>query len=292
MVGRARWILPMTLTAALVAVPPLAGSQARSPVIQLLLSSRDVRTRMQAATTLGRLRPPGAREALESALSDDNAAVRAASAEALLALGDAAALGALRSHANDRDPGVRAGITRAVQQLEQQLAATSGGGGGGSAAVAPSGDWERARYVLHIGTLANRAGGRPTVTEVLRNAIVREVARNTEIACALGSPLPPEAERRVRAGRMRAYALEGSVNTLRRWTVATTMSVRAEVSLVLMTTPTRAIVGSLSGAATAQEHTPYYDAEAFAQRLEDRALAAAVRGALNNLQASLSSGRP
>src|SRR5687767_1250703 len=110
MVGRARWILPMTLTATLVAVPPLAGSQARSPVIQLLLSSRDVRTRVQAAATLGRLRPPGAREALESALSDENAAVRAAAVEALLTLGDAAALAALRRHVGDRDPGVRAGI--------------------------------------------------------------------------------------------------------------------------------------------------------------------------------------
>jgi hypothetical protein len=77
------------------------------------------------------------------------------------------------------------------------------------------------------------------------------------------------------------------VNTLRRWTVATTLSIRAEVSLVLMTHPSRAIVGSLSGAATAQDHTPYYDADQFEARLQERALVAAVHGALGNLEQSL-----
>src|SRR4029079_2465031 len=79
----ARWMLPAVMAVALIAVPPIAQSQSTSPVIQLLLNSNDVRTRIQAARTLGRLRPPGAREALEAALNDANAAVRLASVESL-----------------------------------------------------------------------------------------------------------------------------------------------------------------------------------------------------------------
>ena len=222
--------------------------------------------------------------------------MRLASVESLGTLGDAGALAALRRHANDRDDDTRSLIARTISSLERtnapQVAASSynvapiGSGGGASPAESLS-DWTRARYVLRVGTLANRADGRSAVVDVLRNAIMQEGARTTDVAFTFGV-MPPEAERRVRTGHLHAYAIEGSINTLRRWTVAATLSVRAEVSLVLMTEPNRSIVGSLSGAATARsEHTPYYDADAFTQRLEARALTAAVHGAMNNLQASL-----
>jgi hypothetical protein len=283
-----RWILPASVSIALLAVPPIALSQSSSPVIQLLLNARDVRTRVQAATTLGRLRPPGARQALESAMSDDNPAVRAAAAQALMNLGDPAALPALRSHANDSDPGVRAGVAQAVQTLQ--------GSAGVSVAMAPpsSGspmmgapvNWSHTRYAIRLGNLTNRAGGRAGLVDVLRNAIVQEASRGGEMAVVSGA-LPPEIERRVRAGQVHSYALEGGVNTLRTWTVANTLSVRAEVSLVLMSDPGRAMVGSMTGAATAQDRTPPYDAAMFEQRLQDRALVGAVHGAMGNLQRSL-----
>jgi hypothetical protein len=289
MLVRARWMLPLALSVALIAVPPLARSQADSPVIRLLHDSRDPRVRVQAATTLGRLRPPGAREALERALGDDNPLVRAAAAQSLLVLRDPAALGPLRARANDRDPGVRTSILRVVRELEGLTAPSTAPG---AVAGAPAGggqgttDWSRARFLVRLGTLANRASERAAVVDVMRNAIVQEVERHADVAYVLGA-LPPEAERRVRAGRIRVFAMEGGVNTLRHWTVASMLSVRAEVSLVLMTEPTRTLVGSLSGAATAQDRAPEQDPDAFAQRLEERALAAAVRGAMGNLRASL-----
>ena len=91
----------------------------------------------------------------------------------------------------------------------------------------------------------------------------------------------------MRSGRLRAFALEGSVNTLRRWTTGPTANVRAELSLVLMNHPSRVIVGSLAGAATARERVTGYDLAAVQRRLEEQALAGAVRGALGGLAASL-----
>jgi hypothetical protein len=290
----ARWLFPAAMATVITMLPVVAGSQASSPVIQLLLNSRDVRTRVQAATTLGRLRPPGTRLALEAALDDQNAAVRAAAAESLEAIGDVQAVGALRSHASDRDDGVRAGISRALRALEPHATpapALASALSANAPAALPAADWTRVRYVVRVGNLSNRAGGRASAVDVLRNAILREVARSSEIAPALGA-LPPDAERRMRSGRLHSYELEGSINTLRRWTVATSTSVRAEVSLVLMYDATRAIVGSLSGAATAQDNTPPMQGDTgFALRLEDRALSAAVRGALANLEQSLSTVR-
>lgn len=291
----ARWWLPATMCIGLIVAPMAARSQSQSPIIQLLLNSPDARTRIQAAATLGRLHPNGARQALEAALDDANIGVRAAAAQSLVNLNDAASLGALRAHQNDRDPLVRNGILRAIETLQRNTTvAPTAVGTATTVAVlgaSQSGDLAHARFLVRVGTLANRADGRPNIVDLMRNAILLEVGRSATVACVTAGELPPEAEQRVRAGRLRAYAIEGSVNSLRRWTVAQTLSVRAEVSLVLMTHPSRAIVGSLSGAATAQDHTPYYDADGFTRRLEERALSAAIHGALGNLQESLTTGR-
>lgn len=289
----ARWWLPATLSIGLLAAPMIARSQSQSPIIQLLLNSQDARTRIQAAVTLGRLHPSGTRQALEAALDDSNIGVRAAAAQSLVNLNDAASLGALRAHANDRDPLVRNGIARAIETLQHNTTAAPTAIGSATASVqisSQSGDFAHARFLVRVGTLANRADGRPNIIDLMRNAILVEVGRSATVACVVAGELPPEAEQRIHAGRLRAYAIEGSVNSLRRWTVAQTLSVRAEVSLVLMTHPARAIVGSLSGAATAQDHTPYYDADGFTRRLEERALTAAIHGALGNLQESLTTG--
>jgi hypothetical protein len=59
-----------------------------------------------------------------------------------------------------------------------------------------------------------------------------------------------------------------------------------------MTDPSRAIVGSMSGAATAQNiASPGQPQDALARDLENRALAGAVRGAVANLRTSLAGRR-
>jgi hypothetical protein len=265
--------------------PSVAGESA-SPVLSLLATARDPRTRFQAALTLGRLRPPGAREALERALDDSDATVRASAAESLRTIGDAAAIPALRARRSDPDPTVRSTVARALALLEGNTAAASSASASPLGAQSPN--WSTARFVLRPGALANRADQRTHIVDALRDALAQELARLDDVAFSVGA-LPPEAERRVRSGRLRVFTIDGSVQQLRRWSVASTLSVRAEVSLVLVAVPARSIVGSMSGAATAQNTTsPGQTTDALARDLEQRALHGAVRGAVANLRASLS----
>jgi hypothetical protein len=294
----ARWMVKAALIAAVTVATPSARSQGTSPVIEMLHGANDARTRVQAARTLVRLRPNGTREALERALRDPSAAVRTAAAQSLSDLGDPAALTALRANANDHDSGVRSVIQRAIVALEQNqrntsnnASAANGANAQGSATATSNGsdnNIQNARYVVRIGRLANRVDGREAVVEALRNAIEREVSRNPDVAPISARQLPPEIEQRVRSGRLHAFALDGSVSSLRTSVVDTRLSVRAEISLVLMAEPGSSIVGTLSGAATAQDTIPDGAArEPIARRLEARALTGAVHGALGNLRQSL-----
>lgn len=262
------------------AQPAVGGAQ--SPLITMLLSGRDPRTRFQAALTLGRMRPPGAVAALVHGLSDSDPTVRASAAEALKNIGDPSAVGALRAHRADSDPTVRSTVERALAVLDRNTPVAV------PTEPALTVDWGRTRFVLRAGALANRADQRAQVVEALRSALAQEVSRIDQVAFASGAALPPEAERRVRSGRLRVFAIDGSVQQLRRWTVASTVNVRAEVSLLLVTDPARSIVGSMSGAATAQNTpTPGQSADTITRDLELRALAGAVRGAVANLRSSL-----
>lgn len=279
---------PVGTPATQVATPTAAPS----PVIQMLRSSRDSRVRMQAAVTLGRMRPPGAREALEHALHDSDPTVRAMSAESLRVLNDVAAVTALRAARTDLDSAVRASVERALRVLDRNTpVAVSPAAGTATVTTVVNGrsvvDWTRARFVLRAGSLANRADQRGQVVDSLRTALAQEVARLEDVAFVPGA-LPAEAETRVRSGRLRVYEMDGAVQQLRRWTVASTVNVRAEVSLVLVSMPARDIIGSMSGAATAANTTaPGVSADSVTRDLEARALAGAVRGAVANLRTSL-----
>lgn len=257
----------------------------------MLISSRDSRVRVQAAVTLGRMRPPGTREALERALHDTSPTVRAMAAESLLLLNDVASVSALRAARSDLDSAVRLSVERALRVVDRNTPVAV-------ATVAPPTitttvngrtviDWTRARFVLRSGSMANRADQRGQIADSLRTALAQEVGRLEDVAFVRG-PLPAEAESRVRSGRLRMYEMDGAVQQLRRWTVASMLNVRAEVSLVLVTMPARAIVGSMTGAATAQNTTaPGVSPDTIASELEVRALAGAVRGAVANLRTSL-----
>ncbi|MDP3277143.1 MAG: HEAT repeat domain-containing protein [Deltaproteobacteria bacterium] len=263
------------------------SQSAASPILGMLRDARDARTRWQAALMVGRMRPAGAREALIAALRDRDGTVRASAAEGLRSLGDSSAVPALRAALRDSDGTVVSSVTRALAQLDHSSPVAVAPTAVVSASAGPV-NWSRTRFVLRMGSLANRADGRANVVEALRSALAQEVGRLDEIAIA-PTALPPEAERQVRSGHLRVFAIEGAVQQLRRWSVASTHSVRAEVSLVLMTDPSRAIVGSMSGAATAQNTMlPGQSSETLARELERRALAGAVRGAVANLRSSLS----
>jgi hypothetical protein len=101
-----------------------AGAQPVGDLVQKLQQSSDFRVRVQAALELGKTKGRPARLALQAALDDENAAVRAAAAAGLKVLGDPAALDDLHKHENDSSPAVRAQIQSTVTAL--QSASTAG----------------------------------------------------------------------------------------------------------------------------------------------------------------------
>ncbi|MBK7581043.1 MAG: HEAT repeat domain-containing protein [Myxococcales bacterium] len=86
-------------------------------LIERLQNGADFRVRVQAALQLGKTKHPDAREPLEKALDDDNAAVRTASAAALKVLADKKSITALEAHKKDSSSAVRSQIAATLASL-------------------------------------------------------------------------------------------------------------------------------------------------------------------------------
>ncbi|MBI5512575.1 MAG: HEAT repeat domain-containing protein [Deltaproteobacteria bacterium] len=258
------------------------GWSQRSPgppsiVVRLLQTSTDARERTSAALALGTQRSPEARAALEGALGDSSSAVRAAAASSLGNLGDPAAAAALRARAGDLDPDVRAAIRRALERLAPPVEP-----------AVPT-DLSAARFVVSAGPFANRATAEPEHLEALRTSVDRALRSQDGVALHTG-PLPPAAVQRLRRGRLRAYSIQGGVTELQVQHVADMVTVRAQVSLVLVAEPVHAIIGMVSGTATVRQPTAGQrpDAE---RRLQRLAIESAVEGALRDFESQLTGTR-
>lgn len=88
-----------------------------SLLIDRLEHGEDFRVRVQAALELGKTKNSTVRAPLEKALDDENAAVRAAAAAALKALGDKRAIPALERHKKDSSPAVRSQVQHSIAAL-------------------------------------------------------------------------------------------------------------------------------------------------------------------------------
>ena len=108
----------LVLVLALLATTPRFDAQVR----QLEIAPKPA-TRAQAAKALGQSDRPEAVKPLCDALSDAEAQVVAASAEALQTLQETSALDCLRPHAASSDMAVRAAVQHAIASLEQRAKA-------------------------------------------------------------------------------------------------------------------------------------------------------------------------
>ncbi len=269
-----------------------------SPAIDLLRRASSSRARARAAEALGRLRPAGARAALEAALDDHSSSVRVASAQALEALGDPAATAALDRHALDRDARARQAVFHARMTLQRQpRIATASDWNTTPYAPAPAApvaaaptaiDWRRVRVLITLGSLVNQASSDATHVAQLREALRAAVGQDERFAIHPGS-LPSSVASRLRHGDLRAYSLEGTLGSLRPGEAGgTNASVRAEVSLVLVAEPSHSIAATLSGTATAQEARLAIPNQPDPMpRLRQRAIEGAAHGAMRSLQTQL-----
>jgi hypothetical protein len=277
------------------AVP--GGAQERRTMVRLLREGADFRVRVQAAFALGNTHDASARRPLERALRDDNPAVRAAAATGLGRLGRSAALTALRRARSDRSAAVRMQVERSIRTLSQPSAPTmpstavrpvaAGGGFYPAVNVIPRAghiNWSRVRYVVVLGDMANRSGFGDAV---LGTSMRREVARNLNLLRGVATfpeadQLNAAARRQIRRRHIPALRFDGSVAKLERRARRRDLSIRCEVSMMLLAEPGRSLRGMLRGAATGSEPRQR-NRRAQEHRLAEEALSAAVRSAMSGV---------
>jgi hypothetical protein len=256
------------------ALAPGAGvadsPQDRERVRQLvsLMGNSDFRVRVQACLSLGRVGGPGVRSPLERALRDEQPAVRAAAAASLARLGDRSALPALRRAQSDSAPVVRQQIETAIRALTRSNGEL---------------DWNAVRLAIGVGAMANRSQVRgDELRQIFRQYVLAELRASGNVAVVPDSP-PADLVAQITRRRLNRYFVEGTVSRVtREFAQNGTVSVRAEISLMILSDPGRDLRMMLSGAAAAEQSRDTFTPAAERQ-MQDRALEGAVRGAFSRL---------
>ena len=291
----------MALSAAIVED---GSAQDYSTVVRVLRDSRDFRARVRAALALGASNDRSNSPHLVRALSDDNAAGRAAAATSLGRLGDPSTLAALRRLNRDREGVVRREAERAIRRIEVSaraetprravVARPARGAAYPTIAVMPEArdiHWPGVRYVVVLGSMEDRSNfhntnlGARLSQEVSRNLIVLR-----GVAVLHEGQVSPAAEQQIRRRRLPKLRLEGSVNRVERRNEPRQVSVRCEVSLLLLEEPGRNIRSVLNGAATGSQPRRGQRASQEAQ-LAEQALQGAVRSAMSGAARAIASVR-
>lgn len=275
-----------------------SAAQDRNALVRALTSGSDFRVRVQAAFAMGNSRDATYRSNLERALRDSNPAVRAAAATALGRLGSRSALRALRAAQRDSSAAVRLQAERSIRTLTAATTTapsaaprtrTSDGFYAPAVTIAPTADqvpWPRIRYVVVLGDMTNRSTYRNDVLAThLRNEIHRALRLLRGVAVyQTSSALDREARLQIRRRNLPTLQLDGSVTRIQRRRARSEVSVRAEVSLMLLDQGN--IRSTLSGAATGAE-APRSNRRQQTNRLAQQALAAAVRSAMSSVPTAL-----
>ncbi len=281
-----------------VAIVAPASAQDRSALTRALSSGSDFRVRVQAAFAMGNSRDASFRSNLERALRDSNPAVRAAAATALGRLGNRSALRALRRAQRDSSAAVRLQAERSIRTLTTTTATAPSaaprtrsrdGFYAPAVTIAPSADripWPRIRYVVVLGDMTNRSNFRSSALEThLRNEIHRALRLLRGVAVFQNSrALDARARQEIRRRNLPTLQLDGNLTQLQRRRARSEVSVRAEVSLMLLDQGN--IRSTLNGAATSNE-AARRDRRQQTDRLAAQALSAAVRSAMSSVPTAL-----
>jgi len=270
----------------------VSAAQDEHVLIRMLHEGQTFKVRARAAMALANADVELARPALEEALADPHQLVRVAAARALRELGDPRALPALRAASNTNAPAVQQAVRDAIAALvASQEAAHAALAPMPAAQAAPAKiAWNRVRYAVVLGEMRNQsresdAALAPLLGERVADALSR-VGRVAVLSTAqLTDSLAVDLDRR----NLRRFRVEGVLNDVRRGAAAGQLSVRCEISLLLLDEPARNLRSVLKGAATGVEPPLDPSASAAAQnrRLTRRALDGAVKSALADAWATL-----
>jgi hypothetical protein len=281
----------------LAAVP--SSAQDRSVLVRALRHGRDFRVRVQAAFALGDTKDRSVRRPLERALaSDSNPAVRAAAATALGKLGSRRAIRALRRASRDASGAVRMQAARSIRALEDvdepstRPHPRAAPGLRPDFHVAPREGriaWPRIQYAVWVGDTTNKSGfaGHELATK-MRGEIFRRLRLLRGVAVFdAGQTLSARTKRQLGRRRLPRLRLEGNLLKVQRRRQRRDLSVRCEVSILLLAEPQRNMRGMLQGAATGKAPRTPRKRQEQERRLAEKALEGAVRSAMANVPTAL-----
>lgn len=268
------WLLALSIIAG---ASGIALADDGSMAMRDLASSGDFRVRVNAALVLGRVKPEGALGALEHGLSDAHPAVRAASAEALGALGDSSALPVLAQRsAIETSTSVKAQIRVAMDSVR----------GGAAEAQTDTGHTppSEVRYMIALGSMHNATGVRgDELRQVLSNA-----ARERSLAMPGAAVVDDAHEARDHKAAARRHipviTLDGNLSQMVESNVNGSVQVHVRVDFTVRRDQT--LKGTVSGAATTFGAPATMTPEA-RERLQDDAVEGAVQSALRGAEQGL-----
>ena len=254
------FLLALTLLVARVPWTPPAWGDPVS-LERDLESAADPRIRARAALLLGR-KPAerSARLALENALRDPAAVVRAAAAAGLGVMGERESLPVMRARLESEDEGVvKSALSRSIAAIEASV-------NGGAAST---------RWFLRAGGAKNASTVRtPAMTAALDSALRQHMAQVP--GASLADSAPPGSP---------FVQMDGVLLSLTSATHGQSMTVRAEVEISLRKLPEHALRGVLSGSATSMTD-PKIPRDAL-DRLRSEVIDGAVQSALRGAEQGL-----
>lgn len=253
------------------------GAGSTDYLIRLLHDSDAFRVRVRAADALGsRSTEPGVIPALTQALTDENAAVRAAAAASLGRVGDASSLSALRALDRDSEAAVRTAARAAIAAIEGRSGggAPATGGASGSSGGTP-------RFYVGIGLPGTTAGVSDATRAAAREAIRRAVGAMDGVVLAPDGEAAAATTRVLRSRSLSGFYLDSSISTVE----DTSAGVRVAVQIIVQDYPGRNMRAMLSGRATV---TGVHDTSSPAVA---EAMAAAFASAVRGLPAAMGSSR-
>ena len=249
-------------------VPSLASADGVSTLISKLRSAEDFRVRVKAALELGKTRDARVRLPLERALGDGSPAVRAAAAAALRVLGDERALPALAKRKNDEHAAVRAQVRSTIASLQHKAERKN----------------EKPELLVQLGEVTVGK----SASETLGPQFARESRRKLEglpgVMVLDDAEDPSVASKERSAPVVMVTARLHELGTSRE---GSSVVYSARVQYVVHALPSKAIVGLVSGEASAKATAEESGDDEKVSNLRQRVVAAAVESAIRRASPAL-----
>jgi hypothetical protein len=246
---------------------PHGAAQDDSAAFRDLATGSDFRLRVAAALALGKSKSPGARPALERALSDPHPAVRAAAAAGLGSIGLAAAVPALKAAlARESTPSVQAQMESTIKRLSPASSS-------------------RAKFLVTLGRLDNKSGVcSPSISSTLRDATRARLAQVPGVEVIADGADVASASR---SRNLPAFAVDGSLTQLAKRQSTDGVGYAARVEYLIKRVPDHALKGTMSGMAQALASPRDVRGANELAQLQIDALSAAVDSALKGASPAL-----